>query len=110
MDEAMTKVAISNKTLYETSSPWSKTVPTRGPIMNPATKKPVNLEIFLTRDLPSLTFEIMVSAGGQKNACATPVMARKIMTSGTLLAKESKNTDAVLIPIPKQSSFPALNL
>ena len=43
-----------------------------GPIMNPVVKNPVNVAIFLTRVLPLLTFEIIASHGGQKNACAIP--------------------------------------
>ena len=71
--------------------------------MNPVVKQPVKVAMFLTLVLPLLTFEIIASQGGQKNACATPVITLKPIISGTLCAIESRYTDAELITTPMDS-------
>ena len=77
--------------------------PINGPIMNPVVKNPVNVAMFLTRVFPLLTFEIIASHGGQKNACATPVSTLQPIISGTDCEIESRYTDIEFIPIPNNS-------
>ena len=50
------------------STPSSSTDPSNGPTMNPLTKNIVNIEIFFTLFFSELSFEIIDSQGGQKNA------------------------------------------
>ena len=107
---ARTYAAISKIILYVASKFSRRIEPKSGPIMNPVVKKPVKVAIFLTRGLPLLTFEMIASQGGQKNACATPVITLKLIISGTLCAIESRYTDAELITTPMDSRCPLLNL
>ena len=76
--------------------------PINGPIMNPVVKNPVNVAIFLTRVFPLLTFDIIASHGGQKNAWATPVRTLYPIISGTDCEIESRYTDTEFIPIPNE--------
>ena len=89
-DATRTYAAISKIILYVASKPSRRIEPKSGPIMNPVVKKPVNVAIFLTRVLPLLTFEMIASHGGQKNACATPVITLKLIISGTLCAIDKR--------------------
>ena len=75
--------AIWNNILYVMSRFSKNAVPNNGPIMNPITKNIVNQEMFLTRFFSVLSFEIIDSHGGQKNAWATPVIILNPRISGT---------------------------
>ena len=102
-DATSTYAAISKITLYVISKLSNRMEPISGPIINPVVKNPVNVAIFRTLVFPLLTLEIIASHGGQKNACATPVITLKPIISGTLCAIDSKYTDAELIITPIDS-------
>ena len=65
---AKMNAAIWNNILYVTSKFSKNAVPSSGPIIKPITKNIVNHEIFFTLFFSVLSFEIMASHGGQKNA------------------------------------------
>ena len=77
-DAINTYAAISKITLYVISKLSNRIEPISGPII----------------------LEIIASHGGQKNACATPVMTLNPIISGTLCAIDSRYTDAELIITP----------
>ena len=107
---ARTYAAISKIILYVASKFSIRIEPNSGPIINPVVKNPVKVAIFRTLVFPLLTLEMIASHGGQKNACATPVIILKPIISGTLCAIESKYIDAELIITPIDNKNPLLNL
>ena len=75
--------AIWNNILYVMSKPSRNAVPSNGPTINPITKNIVNHEMFFTLFFSVLSLDMMDSHGGQKNACATPVIILTPIISGT---------------------------
>ena len=99
---------ISNRNLYDDSISSKKIFPNNGPIINPATKNPVNQEMFLTLSDPELSCEIMDSHGGQKNAWAIPVITLNPIISGTDSAIDKRKIEAELITTPMERRCPLL--
>ncbi len=107
---AIEKAAIWNMILYVTSRLCNKKDPTNGPIMSPATKNAINLEIDLTLFSGLDDSEIMDSHGGQKNECAIPTRVLKIITCGTEFVIDSRYIDTASRANPIDKRNPLLNL